>query len=136
MLIYEDFSDYHTNLYKTGNGFDLPVYRGARSYQQGGGLGKILQSIGRVLFPIFKKILPSVTRGTVRTAKQLLKSKTGVKTILKTNLKKTGVDILKALASSTSSPRPQTAPSTRRVRKKTQRRNKLKLVTGVKPKWH
>ena len=86
--------DMYSSLYKTGSGFNHPVYKSLRHAKYGNGVGNIIKSVFKILAPIAKKVIfPNLKRGALKTVKDIA-TKHSVKTAIKRNLKKTGKNIV------------------------------------------
>ena len=94
-----EFHDLHRNIYQTGDGFDLPIYRGVKTVQRGQGIGTLLSKLFKFALPVVKKhVLPQVTRGVISSIGQVaaepkLNRKT-LKEIFQRNSKEAGREIL------------------------------------------
>ena len=89
----EQLNSYYKNLYsQTGNGYPIVPFEGGK-YQKGHGLGSIFSS----LLPIVKKIAAPVGKTLLQSglnvAKDALEGKS-LKDSLKSNLKKTGTNLI------------------------------------------
>ena len=94
-----EFHHFHQKIYQTGDGFDLPIFRGVKTVQRGQGIGAFLSRIFKFALPIVKKhIIPQATKGLISTVGQVVSQPTlnrkKVKQIIHSNTKETGKQIL------------------------------------------
>ena len=94
-----EFDKFHQNIYQTGYGFDLPIYKGVKVVQRGQGIGALLGKLFKFALPIVKKhVLPQVTKGVINTVGQVVAepnlNREKVKRIIRKTSKQTGKKIL------------------------------------------
>ena len=94
-----EFDKFHQNIYQTGYGFDLPIYKGVKVVQRGQGIGSLLGKLFKFALPIVKKhVLPQVTKGVINTVGQVVAepnlNRRKVKNIIRKSTKETGKRIL------------------------------------------
>ena len=123
-----EFEKFHQNIYQTGHGFDLPIYKGVKVVQRGQGIGSLLGKLFKFALPIVKKhVLPQVTKGVISTVGQAVAepnlNREKVKRIIRRKTKETGKQILSSVLNS----KRKRQKGRGRRNKKTTKRNKSNL---------